>query len=327
MIGIYQDSFLTYLDNYGLHPKVTSKNIVVMCPWCEYQQNKDHYHMYISLDAPIFHCFHAECEAKGVLSKLLKRLEGKDISEVFVDKETLKNLKNKREVFSDKEKGLNVVLPKLEPKKFMLKDLYVRKRFKFAPIEITTVKGLVYDINEFIEINNIDVDEKLFRMKEYLQSSFVGFLTENKSTLICRNIDDTQEFRYYKMKINENNFLDYYRLSGGNPTSKKIVLAEGIFDIFSEHIYDSLNIKQNIKLYASALSSKYEALIKSIVFHEQVFRPEIIILSDKGITKEYYQKLNKYNDHIIDKIVVYYNKSGKDFNDFPVTPVQWFSVR
>jgi hypothetical protein len=129
------------------------------------------------------------------------------------------------------------------------------------------------------------------------------------------------------MKINENNFLDYYRLSGGNPTSKKIVLAEGIFDIFSEHIYDSLNIKQNIKLYASALSSKYEALIKSIVFHEQVFRPEIIILSDKGITKEYYQKLNKYNDHIIDKIVVYYNKSGKDFNDFPVTPVQWFSVR
>jgi hypothetical protein len=164
-------------------------------------------------------------------------------------------------------------------------------------------------------------------MKDYLQSSFVGFLTENKSTLICRNIDDTQEFRYYKMKINESNFLDYYRLRGGNPTSKKIVLAEGIFDIFSEHIYDSLNIKQDIKLYASALSSKYEALIKSIVFHEQVFRPEIIILSDKGITKEYYKKLDKYNDHIIDKIAVYYNKSGKDFNDFPVTPVQWFSVR
>jgi hypothetical protein len=132
---------------------------------------------------------------------------------------------------------------------------------------------------------------------------------------------------YYKLKLNETNFLDYYKLNGGNQSSRKIVLAEGIFDIFSEHIFDSLNIKGQVKLYASALSSKYEALVKSIVFHEQIFRPEIIILSDKGITKGYYQKLDKYNNHIIDKIDVYYNKSGKDFNDFPVTPVQWFSVR
>lgn len=328
MIGIYQDSFMTYLSShFGNNIKVTSKNIIIPCPWCEYQQNKDHYHMYISLEVPIFHCFHAECEAKGVLGKLLKRLEGKDISEVFVDKNTLKGLKNRREVFSDKEKEINIILPTLEPKKFMLKELYLRKRLKFAPIESATVKGLVYDINEFIEINKIPVDEKLFRMREYLQSSFVGFLTENKSTLICRNIDDSQTFRYYKMKIKEGNFLDYYRLRGGNPTSKKIVLAEGIFDIFSEHIYDSLKIKEEVKLYASALSSKYEALVKSIVFHEQIFRPEIVILSDKGITQGYYKKLDKYNEHIIDKIKVYYNKSGKDFNDFPVIPVQWFSVR
>jgi len=320
MIGIYQDSFLTYLDNYGLHPKVTSKNIVVMCPWCEYGKQKDHYHMYISIEAPIFHCFHAECEAKGVLGKLLRKIQGKDISEVFIDKNILKNLKKKREIFLDKENNnIKVQIPKLDTKRFLMKELYVRNRLKFAPIESTTIKGLVYDINAFIELNKIPLDEKLIRMKDYLQSSFVGFLTENKSTLICRNIDSSQEFRYYKMKISESNFLDYYKLEGGNPTSKKIVIAEGIFDIFTTSIFDGLNINNQVRLYASALSSKFESLIKSIVFHEQIFRPEIIILSDRGITKKYYQKLNKYNSHIIEKMEVFYNNNGKDFNDTPLS--------
>jgi len=319
MIGIYQDSFIDYLkDHLGITPKITSKNIIISCPFCEFNQNKDHYHMYISLDAPIFHCFHAECEAKGVLGKLLRKIEGKDTSDIFIDKNILKELTKKREVFTDKEKHIKIETPRLDPKRFLMKELYIRKRLKFAPIESMSIKGLVYDIDAFIELNKIQVDEKLFRMKEYLQSSFVGFLTENKSTLICRNIDSKQEFRYYKMKIAENNFLDYYKLKGGNPTSKKIVIAEGIFDIFTTSIFDGLNINNQIKLYASALSSKFEALIKSIVFHEQIFKPEIIVLSDRGITKEYYRKLNKYNAHIIEKIEVFYNSNGKDFNDTPL---------
>jgi len=193
MIGIYQDSFLDYLKtSTGQVVKTTSKNIIIQCPWCEFNQSKDHYHMYISLDAPIFHCFHAECEAKGVIGKLLRKIEGKDISNVFVDKDTLTQLTKKREVFTDKEKHINIQIPKLEPKRFLMKELYIRNRLKFAPIESMAIKGLVYDIDAFIELNKIPLDEKLFRMKDYLQSSFVGFLTENKSTLICRNIDSSQ---------------------------------------------------------------------------------------------------------------------------------------
>lgn len=319
MIGIYQDSFLDYLKNsLGQTVKTTSKNIIIACPYCEHGKVKDHYHMYISLEAPIFHCFHAECEAKGILGKLLRKIEGKDISSSFIDKDSLKELTRKREVFADKEKDIRIEIPKLDPKRFLMKELYIRKRLKFAPIESMSIKGLVYDIDSFIEMNKIQVDEKLFRMREYLQSSFVGFLTENKSTLICRNIDSKQEFRYYKLKIAENNFLDYYKLKGGNKTSKKIVISEGIFDIFTTHIFDGLNLNNQVKLYASALSSKFEALIKSIVFHEQIFRPEIIVLSDRGITKEYYKKLNKYNSHIVEKMEVFYNNTGKDFNDTPL---------
>ena len=49
-----------------------------------------------------------------------------------------------------------------------------------------------------------------------------------------------------------------------------------------------------------------------------VFKPEIHVLSDNGIPLENYEKLKFFNKHIIDKMVVYYNRTGKDFNDTPL---------
>lgn len=329
MIGIYQDSFIPYLEKkLGDHIKTTSKNIIIPCPWCEYNQDKDHYHMYISLDIPIFHCFHANCEKSGTLGKLIKTLEGHDISDKFIDKTKLQESSHRRELFVDKEiKQIPISLPSINSSKFMLKELYVKQRLKFANISTTMIKGLIYDFEEFLRINRLPVYETIFRLKDYLQNNFIGFFTENKSTVIFRNIDDSHSMKFYKYKIQDNNFLDYYKLPGYNKNSNKIILAEGIFDIFTEHLFDSLNLKKDVKLYASALSSKYISLIQSIIFHEQIFKPEVIILSDQGIDLDYYRKLKKYNSHVIDKLVVYYNKGGKDFNNTPVIPtkfVLWF---
>ena len=325
MIGIYQDLFLDYLEEkLGVKPKITSKNIVVPCPWCEYKQNKDHYHLYIGLDIPIFHCFHAGCGQSGVMPKLLKRLEGHDISNVFIDKKILKEATKRREIFVDKKKTqFQVKLPPISKTAFMLKEMYIRKRLKFANIPSTMIKGLIYDVNQFIDINKIPVDESLFRTREYLHSNFVGFLTENNSTVIFRNINHTHSMKFYKLKIQQTNFLDYYKLPGNNPKSNKIILSEGIFDIFTEHIFDSINMKNEVKLYASALSSKYLSLIHSIIFNEQIFQPEVIILSDRGVGRDYYKKMKFFNKHIINKLTVYYNKTAKDFNDTPVVPIKF----
>ena len=325
MIGIYQDSFEDYLkDKLGDHIKYTSKNIVIPCPWCEYQKTKDHYHMYISLEAPIFHCFHANCEQSGTLRKFLKHLEGHDISETFVDKKQFEEISRKKQIFIDKEEGiLKISTPKLNRKRFVEKEFYIKRRLKFSNIPTTRIKGLIYDVDKFIEMNNIPVDETLFRLKDYLHSNFVGFLTEHNTTAIFRNIDYKHSMSFFKLKIQQNNFIDYYKLLGNSPLSNKIVLAEGIFDIFSEHIFDTLNIKDDVKLYASALSSKYLSLIQSIIFHDQIFQPEVIILSDRGIDREYYKKIKHFNKHIINKMTVYYNKTGKDFNETPVTPIKF----
>jgi len=325
MIGIYQDEFIDYLKKkLGDRIKVTAKNIICPCPYCEYGEDKSHYHMYISLEIPIFHCFHANCEQSGGLKKFLMKLEGHDISDEFVDKEKLAEISKQRKIFKDQEvEQAKLILPQINKSKFMLKDMYINQRLKFSRTSTSLIKGLIYDVDAFIQLNNIPVDETLFRLRDYLQSNFVGFLTENNSTVMFRNIDHSQTMKFFKLKIQKSNFLDYYKLLGNNKNSKKIVLAEGIFDIFTEHIFDTLNIKKDVKIYASALSSKYISLIHSIIFHEQVFQPDIIILSDRGIGRDYYKKMKKYNKHIVDRLTVYYNKAGKDFNDTPVTPVKY----
>ena len=240
MIGIYQDSFIDYLKEAGFKPKTTTNNIVIVCPWCEYQKEKSHYHLYIALDAPIFHCFYAGCEESGLLRKLLKKIEGHDISDTFIDSEKLKEFKKKREVFVDKDEQLRkVILPDLKTYRFPNKELYIKKRLKFSNIPLESIKGLIFDVEEFIKVNQIPVGESLFRIQDYLHSNFVGFLTEHATTAIFRNIDPTQSMKFYKLKIQFSNFLDYYKLPGNSPKSKKIVLAEGIFDIFSENIFFS----------------------------------------------------------------------------------------
>lgn len=130
MIGIYQDNFSEYIkDNLG-YVKQTSKNLITRCPWCEYNKNndKDHYHMYISLEAPMFHCFHANCEESGTLRKLLKKIEGRDISDSFIDKAVLEKFKKQKAIFDEKEeKILDVIIPELKENSFVYKDLYIRK--------------------------------------------------------------------------------------------------------------------------------------------------------------------------------------------------------
>jgi hypothetical protein len=318
MIGIYNEEFIDHLKYHLGDPVLVKvKNIVCRCPWCEYEESKKHYHLWIGLDTPIFRCFH--CPAKGTINKLLAKLDGSDNANDFIDRDKLnelrkRNLEFKRNKFTPSE----ILLPELNEQAFPLKVLYMKNRFKFSNIPLKNIEGLVFDINQFIEMNNLQLDEKVLKFKDYLHNNFVGLLSKHKSCIILRNVDSSAEFRYYKLKIQPSILLDYYKLNGFSKLSKTIVLAEGIFDIYTEHIYDSLKLKQPASLYAAALSTSYQSLLKSLAFHEQIFRQDVHILSDNGIDLRFYQNLKKYNSHLVDSLTVYYNRGGKDFNDTPL---------
>jgi len=109
-------------------------------------------------------------------------------------------------------------------------------------------------------------------------------------------------------------------LNGQKRDSNKIVLAEGIFDILTERYFDHLNVVNDVKLYASVGSASYVNLMKSLIFHEKVFTPTWVFLSDRGIHLNYYRKIKRNHPYLFIKgdSSVYYNKNGKDFNDTPV---------
>ena len=325
MIGIYQDDFIPYLkDRLEMTPKITAKNIVVSCPWCEYKKEQDHYHLYIGLDVPIFNCFGPNCNQHGFIGKFISRIEGHDITDNFVNKESLAKAAKSRKEFRNDEKIKELNLPEIRPDAFPYKQLYIQKRLKFADVPIKYVKGLIFDIHEFLNINNIPIDETLKRLRDYLHNNFVGFVTEKHSMVVFRNIDHSQSMKHYKLFIQDTNFLDYYRLPGNKKESNQIVLAEGIFDIYTEHIFDFLNIKRDVCLYASVHSSKYLSLIKSIMYNESIFSPDVVILSDNNIKEKQYRNMKKYNPHLFNSLTVYYNKYGKDFNETPVIPEKKF---
>jgi len=320
---IYNDEFVEYLkSNLGDPVKVTSTNIICRCPWCEYDKtDKKHYHLYISLKSPIFHCFYASCNHSGLIKKLLEKIEGKDTTEKFVSKENLEKFKSEK-FFTKRLRNENpTVIPPLNEHIFPYKEQYLRKRFKFANTDIKNMKGLVFDIKSFVKINNVQLSDVHQRILDYLHTNFVGFVAEHGTVMSLRNVDDKSEFHYYKWKLSEMKFLDYYRLPGGNPHSNTIILGEGIFDIATEHIFDSIGMKSDARVYACGFSGgSYLALIKSLIFHEQIFRPDVIILSDKDVEQNNYKKLKKFNGHIIDTLNVYYNRTGKDFNITPIVP-------
>jgi len=321
MIGIYQDSFIDYLKSYlGEKVKSSGKNIIAPCPFCgEHKQNKKHYHLFISKQAPCFHCFHNDCLTSGSIKKLCEKLEGNDTSEKYIDKEKIKEIQKHDVKISVPVKQKKLIIPDLREDYFKVKSLYLKGRLKYSVSNLKSIKGLIFDSDKFISENNIKLDNRLTKVKDYLQTNFVGFLTENESVVVFRNVDESSNFKFFKLFIHETRYLDYYRLSGGNYNSNHVVIGEGIFDIFNEHIFDYTSLKKDVKLYAAALSTSYDSLIKSLVFNEKIYRINVSILSDRGIELDYYKKIKRFNSHIIDTMTIYYNRNAKDFGEATVT--------
>lgn len=326
MIGIYDDSFITYLkNNLNCIPKIRTKNIVVRCPWCEISKEKKEYNLWISTEAPIFKCFSGGCGHHGLLKKFLSRINGKDNISDFVNEEIQSKIQYQKKIDTNTIKNYdkNIILPPLNEDFYLEKSIYIKRRLKYYNIPLSFINGLVFDIEKFIKMNDIKVSDKVKNIFPFLNSNFVGFLSNHKNILMMRNIDSASSFKHFKIDIQKNNFLDYYQLNGLSKNSNEIVASEGIFDILTEHIFDTINIKQNIRLYAAGFSTSYNELFKSLSFNNQIFRMKVHILSDRDISLKFYEKIKKANNHLIEGMNVYYNKTGKDFNDNPCIPVRY----
>lgn len=325
MIGIYDDSFVSYLrETLRCEPKIRTKNIVVRCPWCELRDKKE-YNLWISTEAPIFKCFSGGCGKKGLLKQVFTVLNGTDILSRFVDEETQRNIvkQNIIEIRNKTTEVSKIHLPPLREDFFKEKSMFVKRRLKYYNVPLTNINGLIFDIETFVKQNNITVSDKIANIMPFLNNNFIGFLSKHKSVVVLRNIDPSSSFKHFKLEVQKTRFLDYYQLNSFSKESNEIVASEGIFDILTEHIFDSTGIKKDVRLYAASFSTSYNELFKSLAFHEQLFRMKIHVLSDRDIHLNFYKKIKRENNHLIESMNVYYNKTGKDFNDSPCLPVKY----
>lgn len=329
MIGIYEDAFIDFLK---LHlgdqaVRITSANIIIRCPNCEMLEKKERYHLNIGINQPVFNCLRAGCNYQGSVAKLIKDLVGNDFDYPrYVNIEEMRKVQRIKKIDLAKAhlKLKKFNLPVINRKQFQNKIDYLKYRFHYAPINVYDIHGLIVNPIEFFSINNIALDERAKKRLYYLQDQYIGFLTENHGSIVFRNINpEEKEYRFYRHQLQNIPMLDYYKLSHETDSclkSNAVVLAEGIFDIFDAHIFNYMNLTNSVLGFYCALSNKFERLLKSIAYFDNIYRPDVIILSDSNVKINYYRRIKKYIEHLCNKIIIYYNVSGGDFGDLMCTP-------
>ena len=322
------------LQEKGVLIKETDKNFITKCVICgDHPNPKKWGHMYISKDSsvPLAHCFF--CGGCKIINKYIELITGdKRISNQVLSKEEIDKiiLKSKSENVTKKE-SKDLIVPIIDVQKFPLKDLYIRKRTD-SKINSKDIPNLIFDIQEFASINNLsdvminNVGKNDFTM---IHNNYISFLSRNHTMLYCRHINDDKFFPFKKIRLQSRfpETLDYVSLKGGNINSDTIILAEGTFNIIVENIFDSLKIRDRVRLYAAGQSWSYASLLKSVLYDEGIFKVNVIILSDRDKEVQFYNKFFEDSNHVIKSLRIFYNRTGKDFGVFPPVPFENFFNR
>jgi len=321
------DNLRKLIKDKKLWVKETTKNIICICPYCgDHKDDRKKGHLYVSKnpEIPVVHCFIGGC-AKGLV-QFIEDISGSRVAaDLIISKEEVNKAKKKSKSEGAVQKNQDVYdIPKLDIKPFPMKVSHIKKRTN-GNLTPEQVPNLIFDFQTFFSMNNLGsvVENEVGEFLTTLQRQYVGYLVENQSYIVCRNIDPKSEFKHRKIRERNFGLLDYYKVDGGNPDSDKIVLAEGVYDVLGEYSANSLKYKGNVRLYASGQSYSYASLLKAVLFDECLCKADVVILSDSNISTPFYRKLLTNYKHVIKNLKVFYNKNkGGDFGSFPLAPVE-----
>jgi hypothetical protein len=265
------------------------------------------------------------------VTKLIKDLTGdRNLYREVISDAELEGSYKKTKQYSAKKRTVEYKIPELTFESFTHKRMYMRKRTG-NKVEIDKIPNLIFNISEFLAINKLDIIGENKTISNYemdmLQNNFVGFLSEHHTLMYCRSIDENASFKFKKIPLQNDGLLmlDYWAIHNVNRDSNLVILSEGNFDILSEYGFDSLSLKERAKIFASGSTFSYSSLLKSVCFDEDIFKADVIILSDTDKPAKWYRKFLKDNGHIIKTCKIYMNRRGKDFGhyqNFPPLPSQ-----
>lgn len=320
------DALRKILKDNNLYKSENGKNIISTCSYCgDHPKPEKRGHLYISLnpEMPTVHCFY--CNHSATINNLVKLVTGsRKVADNILPQAELNRLRNKHKRIKPKSKTTRFDTEKVEYNSFLVKRNFIKTR-TFHKLEIDDIPNLIFDFERFFIKNNIKPTGAKGFLTDWeidiIKNQFVGFLSRHHTLIFGRNITNS-EYGFKKMILQNTTtgLLDYWYLNGGDPLSDTVVLAEGNFDILGEYSINSIGLKGNVRIFAAGNSFSYSALLKSVCFDENLFKCNVIILSDNDKKPEFYNKFRRENQHIIKSLKIWYNTRGSDFGDYPIVP-------
>ena len=310
------------------------KEFMINCPLCAKEGNIDHgYHMYISLGyddkPPMYNCF-KNYNHRGILTKSF--LEQNTQYPQYIDTGILSQVAKRNSVLSDLGRyrqirngkyAFNVPLSFSE-KKNDLKLNWFNKRLgcNLSFIDLAQMK-IILNLKDFLNYNNISNLTRSPYVVELLDQYFIGFLTNNNSTIIFRNlVKDVNKLpkiiqdRYIKYSIIEGCSSGYYII----PSTVNIYepihihIAEGPFDILSVFInLNGMNSHQCV--YSSIGGNSYLNAIQYYIIECGIVNPIFHIYIDNDIPSKFLDDIRKVIKPLNLQVFIHMNiaPNEKDF--------------
>lgn len=243
--------------------KYVSNNteLLIRCPFCgDSKKDKSDAHFYISIrdDRPhFFHCF--LCNIKGILNRnILRRMSIFDI-------DAIRDVEKKVSTAYTPLEYINIYIPEKRTIDEKIKLYYIANRLgtlaysdyvnKFRPV--TSLRNL-------LKYNNLSIKNE--RLVDYLDRFYLGFLLEDKSSVLFRKIVPwCNGNRWYRYSIFDSNCSSYTIDNKIEfPCEPNIYIAEGVLDVISMYI-NSEDHERRHGIYLAVGNRNYNKGIRDMI--------------------------------------------------------------
>lgn len=305
---------------------VNSTEICTRCFICgDSSKNVNKKRLYIKVDPnnpkepALYWCFN--CYAKGVFTANMLKDMGIDNSEAstFIRKlnHDATNDDGSRVNKYRNTKEIKLEFPQLKGDRktlLKIKYLYDRIGYKIPPEDFNRLK-IVFNIKEFLELNNIEPNNKHI---DLLDNDYVGFLSIHNEYIILRDITGQNRMRYVKYNIF--NVVDNSNSFYAARASLDLMIHDDIHMIVAEGPFDILGIIYNIyngdfsnKIFVASCDGSLMNPILSFIRKGIVGDNIFIDCYQDNDTRLNFKKIKRELNMYTPNFTVYYNRISKDF--------------
>ena len=310
--------------------KVNNTQYLTRCPSCgDKLDNPNTGHLYIKIDTTdnspiVFQC--KRCPFSGVFTRDTLELLG--ISDDILTKELESMNKNcakydAKNIANQKSTVYNFKLPTADPSSDKLLYVYDRLKCNFSQKDLTDIR-IIDNFREFIKINELQntIKPKDVYILKNLADNYVGFMSNNCTHILFRDITDNQKYRWVKYNIIPNaNIIGkmFYAIASDvdifTDDTIEINLSEGVFDILSVayNLGHNNTNTVNIAVGGSSYKSTLLDIIGKGIIGSNV---TVNLFSDNDNTEqtsiEHHRKVFHDIKLLFGNFYVHYNRKYKD---------------